>query len=425
MESQGPDLVPTRSAEPHRSTHTSVDTSTEPPLEASRRAPPAENGGGLLGYRGLVNTFGVFQSYYEDRLLSSYSSSSISWIGTVQGFLLLVVGVVVGPLFDRGYVSSLIAIGTFLVVFGLMMTSLSTEYYQIFLAHGVAVGMGCACVFLPSVAVVATYFTTHRALAMGITAAGGSTGATIYPIMFHRLVGTLGFPWTTRVIAFVVLSGLAFSLAVMRVRAATIKPKKSIFDFAALKEPAFCVFCLGLFFTFVGLYFPFFYLPDFFASFLHSDNNIAFYSISIINATSALGRISPGFLADRIGAINTMLPITVMVSVLAFAWIGIRNEPGTIVFTCLYGFASGAVISLQPTIVAALSPGLDAVGARLGVSFLFAGLGLLIGNPIAGTLLDLHEATFWKAQIFSASTVTVGTVFFAQLFLIKWKRASD
>lgn len=127
----------------------------------------------------MVNTFGVFQSYYESTLLPHYSSSSISWIGTVQGFLLFLAGVIVGPLFDKGHPKTLIAVGTFLVVFGLMMTSLSTEYYQVFLAHGVAVGVGCAFLFLPSIAIVATYFTTRRAVATGITASGGSIGRRI------------------------------------------------------------------------------------------------------------------------------------------------------------------------------------------------------------------------------------------------------
>ena len=121
----------------------------------------------------------MFQSYYEETLLPGYSASSISWIGTVQGFLLFLAGIVVGPIFDKGYLKTLIAVGSFLVVFGLMMTSLSTEYYQVFLAHGVAVGIGCACLFLPSIAIVATYFTSRRAVATGITASGGSIGENI------------------------------------------------------------------------------------------------------------------------------------------------------------------------------------------------------------------------------------------------------
>lgn len=83
-----------------------------------------------------------------------------------------------GPAFDKGYLKSLIAIGSFLVVFGMMMTSLSKEYYQVFLAHGVTVGIGCAFLFFPAIAVVATYFTSRRAVAVGITAAGGSIGKT-------------------------------------------------------------------------------------------------------------------------------------------------------------------------------------------------------------------------------------------------------
>lgn len=135
----------------------------------------------------MVNTFGVFQTYYQDSLLPSYSASSISWIGTVQGFLLFLVGVFVGPIFDKGYLKTLIAIGSFLVVFGLMMTSLSTKYYQVFLVHGLAVGTGCAFLFLPSIAIVATYFTSRRAIATGITACGGSIGKSTGPKAAHEI----------------------------------------------------------------------------------------------------------------------------------------------------------------------------------------------------------------------------------------------
>ena len=129
--------------------------------------------------RGLVNTFGVFQDYYESAILSTSTSSAISWIGTLQGFLLIVVGILTGPLFDRGYFRHLIFTGAFLVVFGMMMTSLCKTYYQIILAQGICVGIGTGCLFVPSVAIVATYFTSKRALMTGITAAGGSIGNTL------------------------------------------------------------------------------------------------------------------------------------------------------------------------------------------------------------------------------------------------------
>ncbi|KAJ5250084.1 hypothetical protein N7489_000494 [Penicillium chrysogenum] len=369
---------------------------------------------------GIVNTFGVYQSYYEETLLPGYSASSISWIGTIQGFLLFIVGVVVGPVFDKGYLKTLIAIGSFLVVFGLMMTSLATKYYQIFLAHGVAVGTGCAFLFLPSVAIVATYFTSRRAVATGITASGvASASSVIFPIVFHKLIGPLGFGWTTRVIAFIALGGLLFSLAVMKMRLPPPKQTRKLIDTSAFKESPFIVLSLALFFAFIGLYFPFFYLPTFFTTYLHSNENIAFYSVAILNAASVFGRITPGLLADRIGSLNTIVPISLIATVLAFAWIGIRNEAGTIVFAIIYGYASGAIVSLPPTIVAKITPNMSIVGTRMGMCFTFAGLGLLIGNPIAGALLDLEHAVFWKAQLFSAMTVVTGAALFIVLRFIK------
>ena len=91
-------------------------------------------------------------------------------------FYLMLLGVVVGTHLDKGYLKSLIAIGLFLVVFGLTMTSLSTEYYQIFLAHGVTVGIGSGFLSLPSMAIVATYFKSRQAAALGICISGGSIG---------------------------------------------------------------------------------------------------------------------------------------------------------------------------------------------------------------------------------------------------------
>ena len=86
----------------------------------------------VCGTRGIVNSFGAYQEYYESAILAHEAPSAISWIGTVQGFLLLIIGILTGPIFDRGYVRHLIFSGTFLVVFGMMMTSVCKSYYQIF-----------------------------------------------------------------------------------------------------------------------------------------------------------------------------------------------------------------------------------------------------------------------------------------------------
>jgi len=75
-----------------------------------------------------------------------------------------------------GYLRQLIAAGLVLNVVGLMTASVANSYYNIFLALGICVGLGSGCLFVPSVAIVAQYFSTKRSLATGIVATGGSIG---------------------------------------------------------------------------------------------------------------------------------------------------------------------------------------------------------------------------------------------------------
>jgi hypothetical protein len=83
---------------------------------------------------GIANTFGAFQTYYESNLLSDQSPSNISWIGSIQAFLLLFLGgLCTGPIFDAGYMRELVVLGSLLAVLGMMMTSICQEYWYVVL----------------------------------------------------------------------------------------------------------------------------------------------------------------------------------------------------------------------------------------------------------------------------------------------------
>lgn len=130
----------------------------------------------FMNTAGLFNSFGVYQGFYSQGPLSSVSGSKIAWIGSLQGCLMLLICIVTGPLYDLGYLHSMVNVGTFAITFGMMMTSLCHEYWQFILAQGVVVGIGNGLLFLPSIAVVPQYFSTKKSLASGIVAAGSSVG---------------------------------------------------------------------------------------------------------------------------------------------------------------------------------------------------------------------------------------------------------
>lgn len=107
--------------------------------------------------------------------------------------MVLLVGCVAGPIYDRGYLRVLLLIGTFWVVFGHMMLSLCTELWQALLAQGFAVGIGAGCLFVPAVALMPQWFSGRLGMAIGIAASGSSTGGIIYPIMYVLLSSIVAF----------------------------------------------------------------------------------------------------------------------------------------------------------------------------------------------------------------------------------------
>ncbi len=125
---------------------------------------------------GLLNAYGQFQTYYETDILKQYTASTIAWIGSVQFLICYVVCIFTGPIWDAGHVRLLLSIGTFIMVFGLMMLSLCQKYYQFFLAQSIVVGFGFGCVFMPASGIVPQWFSTRSAFAVGIATTGSSLG---------------------------------------------------------------------------------------------------------------------------------------------------------------------------------------------------------------------------------------------------------
>ncbi len=94
-------------------------------------------------------------------------------------------------------------------------------------------------------------------------------------------------------------------------------------------------------------------------------------------------------------------------------WIPGTNDGAIIAFCVLYGFSSGAFISLAPAILAQISP-LPQLGARQGTCFAFIAIASLVGNPIAGALVPNTEVDpFWKLQVFAGMLMVGGAIMIA------------
>ncbi|QRV85479.1 major facilitator superfamily transporter [Ceratobasidium sp. AG-Ba] len=355
---------------------------------------------------GYLNAFGVFEDYYARDYLTSKTTSVVSWIGSTQLCLLFMMGLVSGKLFDLGYFHWCIGIGSLIYVFCLFMLSLAhkNEYYQVFLPQAIGLGLSQGLLFLPSVGVISHHFKKRRSLAMGIVLTGSSCGGIIFPVMLNNIIKQSGFGWGVRATAFVVLGCLVAANLMMKTR---LPPKA---DRAPPPPPdirgivthgVFQLTVAGSFLIMLGIWFPIFYVQLF--AIVHDiDANLAFYSLAILNASSIFGRTIPNLLADKFGIFNVIIPCSAIVGVLVFAMFGVKSAGALIVFSILYGFFSGAFVSLISPMFVALARHMHEVGARLGLGFAVVGIATLIGTPISGALLT-DENLWYRPIVFAGS----------------------
>lgn len=380
---------------------------SNPASTPSKPGPPPPANGGVLAWLqvaagfaiffntwGMISAFAVFQTYYESGHLFHASSSDISWIGSIQCFLLQAMGLVAGPIYDRGYLRQLLVAGSLLIVLGLMMLSLCTQYWQALLAQAFCMGIGAGLLFVPTVSLIPTWFSTHVGLAIGIASSGSSLGGVIYPVVLSRLIPSIGFPWAVRSVGFIVLATFAVPLTVMRIRVRPPKPR-AVVDWTAFRDAPFMVFSVAVAIAFIGQAVLLFYISFYPADRGFTDNTLAFYVAAILNAGSVLGRILPNALSDRIGVFNTIAPLTVLLGLTVLCLLAVHNAAGMVVEAVVTGFFSGTVIALPPVCFRQLTENPSMIGTRIGQGFATAGIGLLIAGPTAGAILGTDEPLDW------------------------------
>lgn len=318
---------------------------------------------------GWINSLGIWQNYYQTHQLSNYSPSSIAWIASIEIFMMFLPGPIVGWAFDNYGPKYLLIFGTFFHVFGLMMTSLCSEYYQFILAQAICSPLGLNCIFNAATSTIPTWFLKKRGIAYGIMAAGSGLGGIIIPIMASHLIPKIGFAWTMRTIAFMLLALLIVASLTVTSR---LPPRPRALRFAVFLEPftdmRFNLLTGSSFLFFMGLFIPI----NFIEVQAIADGmsvRLAGYLLAVLNAASIFGRIIPGALADKVGKFNMQSLWCIVAGIIVLA-LGLpaSSNAAYITFAALYGFASGAYVSLLPAQMAQISE-VHQIGVRVGVTF--------------------------------------------------------
>ncbi|WP_084421672.1 MFS transporter [Henriciella litoralis] len=327
----------------------------------------------------------------------SLSRSEVLTAVTVHIFAAGAWGFVLGRMMDRYPSRYLLCGGIAAFTLGLILLSFATSMLMIILIYAlimpVAIHLSGS---LAAMVVVARNFDERRGLALGLTSMGTSIGGVVFPFVFARLLADFGWRETLLsigVVAGVVLTPICY--LVLRhennhVPAGKAGPRSEGTEdtpgvLLYLKRPDFWFYATAYLLAFVV--------------FTSLQNNIDPYAadlgiapadaamiVSAYSLSMIFGKLVFGFLADRVDNRYLFSAASVTIAFSSFLLATTTNHAGALMAFAIMGFASGALMPLNGSIVANVF-GPKHMGRVMGLAMPIMTL-CAFGPVLAGRLRD-------------------------------------
>ncbi|SPC65570.1 related to Monocarboxylate transporter 1 [Ustilago sp. UG-2017b] len=363
---------------PSYSSHANVDIEKATPLSTNPTDVGPAPDGGLQAWLvvagtfilimtnfGLLTSYGVFQTFYLSHQLIHTPSSTVSWIGSLQTFMILGGSFVFGK-FSDDYGSRWVLIcGSIITFVSMLGVAFCETLIQLILVQGVAFGLGGSMLFLPGCALVNQYFDKKKGTAMSAIIGAASFGGVVWPLILQALFDH---------------PGIGFGWAIL----------------------------------FINFFAPFFTVASY-AKKVNFSPSMATHMVAIMNAASMFGRLASGPLADRYGRFNvlTLFGFASFLSLILFWPIpGLTlTKAGVVTLSITYGVASGGSIATVASCVAQISK--KNAGAKLGLMWTLAAPGTLVGPVISTALVSKMDGRYTALAVWAAGTTLVGSTIIA------------
>ncbi|KAI8805031.1 major facilitator superfamily domain-containing protein [Cladochytrium replicatum] len=358
---------------------------------------------------GIQYSWGVYQSHLlTTSTFPTASQTLLSLVGTLSAGTLFLLGLLSGRLAERFGFRTMLSIGSTLLVISLVLASFATEVWHLLLTQGFLFGVGSSFAYFPAVSLPSQWFLKRRSVATGIAVSGSGIGGFVFSNVVARLVLAVGFRWTVRITALIVLVCMGVVVAIVRAR---IPPKPhAATNWGMFKDARFAMlFFMGFLATF-GYLIPFVYLPSFGAQVIGLTLEQGSLILSITNFGSAAGRIFLGMGADQyVGKINMLTLCMFLSAACMLLWWPFTNSFGSLLaFGFVNTFFSGGFISMFPVVIAELF-GVERLPSLMGMLFTSSAIGNFAGAPLAGVII---ETKGWIPAILYAGFLTLGSVVF-------------
>ena len=329
-------------------------------------------------------SFGTFVKPMADEF--NAKRGGIALVFGITSFLYFVLGAITGPLVHRVGPRRMILFGGVVQVVGMLLTSRVHSLGQAYVTYGLGVGIGVACGYVPMVAVVGGWFVKKRATAVGIAVSGIGFSSLIGAPLAARLIRVYG--WRDAYVIFAVGTAVLLAVVAVLIRTPPSFGQMPAYSLgSAVRTTSFKLSYASVFLMAIPLFSVFVNIVPY-----AEDHGMtkakAATLVSLIGASSILGRIGLAALAERVGIPVVYVASFFVMAATQFVWL-VAGSSYTVlaVFVVLFGGAYGGFISLSPGFLAGVF-GPDQLGGLAGINYSAAGFGALLGPTVGAWLVD-------------------------------------
>jgi MFS family permease len=396
---------------------------------------------------GINFAFGVYQELYDSMAtqpntpFTGASPAQIDLIGTLS-ISMMTIGAPFSTSWAKIYSPrTVILAGGLIFSVALVLASFSQTLWQFIVTQGLLLGIGTCLSYMPSVTVAPTWFTRHRGLAMGIILSGTGIGGVAWPLALRSLIDHVGFRNALRItgaLSFVLTwvsgsfvrwpaSHLARIQAENSANSASGFFQLPVVNWRVARTRKFFAHALGGALQAAAYYTPVFFFASYARTLGYSQASSANF-IALSNAANAIGKIAIGFMADRLGQLNTLLFTTLISALSALAFwlpscVSATQSDGRvlfIVFTVFYGIFASAYVSLFPASLVELF-GVQNFASVNGLLYMLRGMATLIGTPVAGVLIRSNQQNS-QPKNYQNTSIMVGILLVSAAVSVFWVR---
>ncbi|KAJ2005381.1 hypothetical protein GGI04_002269, partial [Coemansia thaxteri] len=373
----------------------------------------------LMFSMGCVNSYGSYQTYYHLNQFPHEPMSSLSWIGTLQFAVMNFFGIPAGILCERLDSRLVTFTGGLIMGIALVIASFcDTEVWKLMITQGFMFAVGASLVFIPATSFPAQWFTTRRALAVGIVVSGSGIGGLWLTPATDHMISSLGTAWSLRITGIIVFAVNSIASLFMRNRL-KVQSRAKIVDLSVFRDIRFLFIFGGGICGTTAYFTPLFCLPTFAIQVAGKSTDFGTNLITIINAASTVGRVATGQIAASLGNINTLSFCTFIASLsILVLWLPFHAGGTLVACAIVYGLFCGGFIGLLPVVMSELW-GVQRIATIIGLLYIANFIGTMVGAPSSGAILDNigHGTNFKPTIVFSGVFMMAAFGFFFMLRL--------